>query len=306
MRITISLPKPGESPDGTVAACLRLARASEDAGASAVSVTDHPFPYLPDGAPGHQSHDPFTLLGFLAAKTSTVHLQISLLVAGYRNPHLAARMIATLDQVSEGRTMVTLGAGYQQVEFAALGVPFAERGQRLLETASAMRAAWSGDPVHTSGQGWTAAGNTLVPGCVQSPHPPLWRGGNTPAALAHVAGELDGWAALEVGESRAPSVRTTSLRLEDMPAAVARLHELWNAAGRAGRPDVSLVRTRTDWLSDTGRLREEVAALATAGVTWIEVNPAGETAAEQERSVVRTMQELDAAGLLDAAESRSA
>ena len=196
MRITISLPYPGASPDGTVAACARLAAAAEDAGAHAISVSDHPFPLVVTGTPGHHTHDPFTLLGFIAAKTSSVRLQISLLVAGYRNPFLAARLISTLDQVSDGRVTITVGAGYQQAEFAALGVPFDERGQRVRDAPSAMRAAWAGEPVHGSGVGWTAEGNILSPVCVQQPHPPLWRGGNSPAALAQVARELDGWAAL--------------------------------------------------------------------------------------------------------------
>jgi probable F420-dependent oxidoreductase len=299
MRVSISLPLPGGSPDGTVRACARLATAAEASGAHAVSASDHPFPLLPVGAAGHHTHDPFTLLGFLAAQTSSVRMQISLLVAGYRNPHLSARMVATLDQVSEGRAMVTLGAGYQRGEFAALGVPFEERGQRLREAPGAMRAAWSGEPVQGSGLGWTAEGNVLAPGCVQRPHPPLWRGGNAPAALAHVVRELDGWAALEVGEQRAEAVRTTGLRLADMPQAVADLHQQWTAAGRTGRPDVALVRTRTDWLGDPGRVREEVAGLERAGVTWVELKPAGETGAEQEESLSRTMRTLDAAGLLD-------
>lgn len=301
MRISISTPYPGASPDGNVATCARLAGAAEDAGAHAISVSDHPFPLVAAGAPGHHTHDPFTLLGFIAAKTSSIRLQISLLVAGYRNPNLAARLIATLDQVSDGRAMVTLGAGYQQAEFAALGVPFDERGQRVREAPAAMRAAWAGEPVHGSGLGWTAEGNILSPGCVQKPGPPLWRGGNSPAALAHVARELDGWAALEVASGRAEAVRTTGLQLANVQDAVAGLQERWTAAGRSGRPDVALVRVRTDWLEDAGRVREEVAELGRAGVTWIELKPAGDTVQEQEVSLSRTMRTLDAAGLLDAA-----
>ena len=299
MRITVMLPYPAGSPDGTVAACVRLATAAEASGAHGVSVSDHPFPYLSVGAPGHHTHDPFTLLGYLAAKTSSVRLQISLLVAGYRNPNLAARMIATLDQVSSGRVIVTLGAGYQQAEFTALGSPFDERGQRLREAASAMRTAWTGEPVHRRGSGWTAEGNVLAPVCVQRPHPPLWRGGNAPAALAHVAREFDGWAALEVGGGRAEEVRTTRLETADMPDAVSELQRRWTEAGRAGRPEIAFVRARTDWLGDPGRVREEVANLGRAGVSWIEMKPAGETVREQELSLSRTMQTLDTAGLLD-------
>jgi alkanesulfonate monooxygenase SsuD/methylene tetrahydromethanopterin reductase-like flavin-dependent oxidoreductase (luciferase family) len=298
MRISISLPKPGETPEGTVAACLRLAVVSEDAGAHAVAATDHPFPHFPPGGAGHHSHDPFTLLGYLAGKTSTVQLQISLLVAGYRNPNLAARMISTLDQVSEGRALITLGAGYQEGEYAGLGRPFEQRGKLVREAVTAMRAAWTGEPVHASGIDWTADGNSLNPGCIQEGGPQLWRGGNAPGALKHIAKELDGWAALEVPESRASKVRTTGLQLEGMKEAVSGLHELWKEAGREGLPDVAFVRVRTDWLADEGRLREEIETLADAGVTWVEINPAGTTIDEQEQSVKQTLATLDKSGLL--------
>lgn len=299
MRISISLPKPGETPEGTIAACLRIAQVSEDAGAHAVAATDHPFPHLPPGGAGHHSHDPFTLLGYLAGKTSTIQLQISLLVAGYRNPNLAARMISTLDQVSEGRALITLGAGYQQGEYAALGRPFEQRGKLVRETARAMRAAWTGEPIYASGTDWTSVGNSLNPGCVQEGGPRLWRGGNAPGALAHVAKELDGWAALEVPDARASAVRTKGLQLDGMKEAVSGLHDLWRAEGRTGLPDVSLVRVRTDWLMDTGRLCEDIELLADAGVTWVEVNPAGATVDEQEESIKKTMTTLDNFRLLD-------
>jgi alkanesulfonate monooxygenase SsuD/methylene tetrahydromethanopterin reductase-like flavin-dependent oxidoreductase (luciferase family) len=208
-------------------------------------------------------------------------------------------MISTLDQVSEGRAMVTLGAGYQKGEYAALGMPFERRGKLVREAVGAMRAAWSGDPVHASGMGWISDGNSLEPVCVQEGGPRLWRGGNSPAALKHIAEELDGWAALEVPEKRASAVRTTGLQLAGMKDAVAGLHDLWKAAGRAGRPDVSLVRVRTDWLMDEARLCEDVEVLADAGVTWIEINPAGSTIDEHEQSIKQAMAALDRHGLLD-------
>ncbi|MCB8913981.1 TIGR03619 family F420-dependent LLM class oxidoreductase [Rhodococcus rhodochrous] len=299
MRITISLPRPGGRPDGTIHDCVELARVIETCGAHSLSVTDHPFPLPPEGAPGHQAHDPFTLLSFLAAHTSKIRLQISLLVAGYRNPFLAARMVATLDQVSQGRAMVTLGAGYQAAEFAALGVPFEDRGRLLREAPAAMREAWLGKPVRSRGLRWTAAGNVMSPACVQRPHPPLWRGGNAPAALVHAATSFDGWAPLEVSDRFAAAVRTAGLQLHQVPSAIARLNDLWKAAGRVGTPDVALVRTRTDWLADAGRVRDEIAELADAGVTWVELTPAGATIDDQTKSVSATLGTLADAGLLE-------
>jgi probable F420-dependent oxidoreductase len=300
MRISVSLPRPGGRPDGHVAACAELASAAELAGAHAVSATDHPFPLINELGVGHQAHDPFTLLGFLAARTTKIRLQVSLLVAGYRNPFLAARMVSTLDQVSQGRAMLTLGSGYQQAEFAALGSRFADRGRLLREAVPAMRAAWTGSPVRSSGNAWSADGNSLSPRCVQLPHPPLWRGGNSAAAVAHVATELDGWAPLEVSDRFASKVRTTGLTMETLPEAVAALHDQWRQHERSGRPEVAFVRTRTDWLADVTRVVSDVSALQRAGVTWVELTPAGDTVDAQTDSVQRTLAGLDGAGLLEA------
>jgi len=99
-----------------------LASAAEAAGFAAVYTTDHPFPgddWLAHG--GHHALDPLVALSFAAAATSTVLLHTNLFVLAYRNPFLAAKGIATLDVLSGGRTVVGLGAGYLEAEFAALG-----------------------------------------------------------------------------------------------------------------------------------------------------------------------------------------
>jgi probable F420-dependent oxidoreductase len=299
VRISISLPLPGGSPDGTIAACDRLTRVSEQCGFHAIAASDHPFPYLGEGSPSHQSHDPFALLSFLAAKTTRIRLQFSLLVAPYRNPFLAARMLATLDQVSTGRVMATFGAGYNRQEFAALGARFGDRGQQVVDVVTAMEAAWGGDPVFAQGPGWQAAGNVLAPGCVQHPRPPLWRGGNSAAARRQAAAKFDGWAPLEAGDRHAQRVDTTGLTLRSIEDAAAGFSELWDENGRPGRPDVCFVRTRTDWLSDEDRILSEVGALAEAGVTWIEFRPAGDSPGSCEESLRATGDTLRRAGLLD-------
>ena len=107
--------------------------------------TDHPFPgddWLAHG--GHHALDPLVALSFAAAATSTIRLHTNLFILAYRNPFLAAKGIATLDVLSGGRTVVGIGAGYLEPEFDALGVPFAERNDRMDEALAAMEAAWSG------------------------------------------------------------------------------------------------------------------------------------------------------------------
>jgi alkanesulfonate monooxygenase SsuD/methylene tetrahydromethanopterin reductase-like flavin-dependent oxidoreductase (luciferase family) len=77
VQMSISLPRPGGSPDGSIAACDRLAQVGEESGFHAISASDHPFPYLGEGSPSHQALDPFALLAYLAAKTTRIRLQFS-------------------------------------------------------------------------------------------------------------------------------------------------------------------------------------------------------------------------------------
>ena len=161
-----------------------LAAAAEAAGFGAVYTTDHPFPgddWLAHG--GHHALDPLVALSFAAAATSTIRLHTNLFILAYRNPFLAAKGIATLDVLSGGRTVVGIGAGYLEPEFDALGVPFAERNDRMDEALAAMEAAWSGRSVTFEGAGFRAPGNTMLPRPRQLPRPPLWVGGNSRRAI---------------------------------------------------------------------------------------------------------------------------
>lgn len=298
MRLSVALPKPSREPVSAIAECIETARLAEESGAHAVSATDHPFP-RPDGAVSHQAHDPFTLLAHLAALTEHVRLHFSLLVAGHRNPFLAARMIATLDAVSHGRVIVGVGAGYHVPELEALGAPTDARGRRLAEAVTAMKAAWTGRPLHLDHADWPATGNLMLPRPVQRPHPPLWRGGNSSTAMRSVPRGFDGWTPMEVNQRWAAEAGTTGLTLTTIGPAVRRLQDEWARAGRDGAPTVCLVRSRTDWVQDADRVVTEVGQLKEAGVTWVEIAPAGESSAERLACIESVTEMLAIAGLLD-------
>ena len=122
-----------------------FAVAAERAGLDAVNVTDHPFPddeWLSHG--GHHAFDPFVALSSMAAVTTTIGLRTNLLVAGYRNPYMTARSVASLDVLSGGRVIVGMGAGYLRSEFEVLGADFGQRGKMFDETIEAMTAAFGG------------------------------------------------------------------------------------------------------------------------------------------------------------------
>jgi probable F420-dependent oxidoreductase len=300
MRFSVSLPHPGARAGTDTASQARYAAVVEECGFHAISATDHPFPVVGGESVSHHAYDPFTLLAFLAARTERIRLHFSILVAGYRNPFLAAHMLATLDEISSGRVIVAVGVGYNRAEFQALGARFGGRGRHSDEVISAMRSAWKGEPVQVEHPDWRAEGNTLFPAFAGRSHPPLWRGGNSAGARASAARSFDGWAPLEVAEKWAIKAGTTGLTLSTLPEAVAEYHQEWREAGRSGTPDVCLVRGRTDWLRDPARLVAETKQLEQMGVTWVEITPHGDTPEAVESSLRNTARWLVEANLLAA------
>jgi probable F420-dependent oxidoreductase len=271
MRWSIALPEPRAEHIVSPETLVEAARSVEAAGLDAGWLTDHPFPKVERGLPGHHAWEPFAALGFLAAATDRLLLHTNLIVLPYRNPFLVAKAAATVDHLSGGRLLLTLGAGYLEAEFAALGVNVADREALMEEGMEALRAAWTAEPVELRSPRWTAAGNSMLPPPARRPHPPLWRGGNSKVAIAHAARAFDGWAPFEVPPQRAHQTRTASLSAQEgLRERIALLHELAREAGRTERLDVCLVRPVPRWLErPRNEVLEELAGLAEDGVTWI-------------------------------------
>ncbi|HEX4218708.1 MAG TPA: LLM class F420-dependent oxidoreductase [Acidimicrobiales bacterium] len=268
-----------------------FAVAAERAGFDAVHVTDHPFPedaWLANG--GHHAFDPFVALSSMSAVTSTIGLRTNLLVAGYRNPYLAARSIASLDVLSGGRVIVGMGAGYLQAEFGVLGADFATRGKRFDEAIEAMTAAWSGESVERDGTFYPAHGHSMVPAPVQRPRPPLWVGGNSVAARRRAALLTDGWMPFPQPEVMAAITGSPALTtLDDLKAGIDDVHALRSGAGLTGAFDVAfspLDRLDPEGDPDGERFRHGLAAYEDIGVTWLSLGCRG-------RTLVACQEELD-------------
>lgn len=136
----------------------RAARAAEAAGFDSLWTVEHvifpdayesAYPYSNDGkmpmGASTPLPDPLIWLTYLAAATSTIRLATGILILPQRNPLVLAKEVATLDQLSGGRVELGIGVGWLEEEFAALGVPWAERGARTDEYVAAMRALWASD-----------------------------------------------------------------------------------------------------------------------------------------------------------------
>ena len=165
-----------------------------------VVLVDQPssrYPYSADGRiavpPGEDWLDPLLALTFAAAATSRIDLATGVLLLPEHNPVLAAKQAATVDVLSGGRLTLGIGIGWSAEEFAALGIPFARRGQRAAEYVAAMRTIWLHDIASFGGEFASFDAIRVNPKPVRDRRIPVAIGGNSDAALRRVAAFGDGW-----------------------------------------------------------------------------------------------------------------
>ena len=147
-------------------------------------------------------HDPTIMLGALAAITRKVKLGPSIFVLPIRSPIIVAKEIASLDNLTGGRTILGVGNGWFDKEFEACGVPLAERGDRTDEYVRIIRRLWTEDAVTFNGRFYRFHDIRLEPKPLQKPHPPIWIAGgsmsnqrntNIDRVLRRIAKYGDGW-----------------------------------------------------------------------------------------------------------------
>jgi probable F420-dependent oxidoreductase len=199
------------------------------------------------------------------------------LVASYRNPFVTAHSVASLDRLAGGRMVLGVAVGYLQSEFEALGIDYHRRGALLDESVELMRRAWSGEPVHAEGPGWAARGNVLAPLPSATPHPPIWFGGNSNAAIRRVVSVGQGWMPFPATRAMAERVRTKPM--EDIGAlrtAIGGLHAAADAARRSDPIEVCATPFTHPHEKDQGEVNsdaliEEAAQMQHIGVTWLSI-----------------------------------
>lgn len=246
---------------------------AEAAGFSAIALSEHPAPSLKWRlSGGHNTLDPIAALSFMAGVTTTIKLMTNLFVLPFRNPYLSAKALGSLDILSSGRLIAGVGAGYLRSEFAALGVDIDGRARLLDEALAALRSIWTEPETPFSGVGFAATGPMWLQPPVQRPHPPIWIGGNTAAALRRVVEYGSGWMPLIAPAAMTSAIGTAAL--EDARAFGARLVRLRQALADAGRDPESLdVQVICPWIdlddpSSLRRAQDTLGELAGHGATW--------------------------------------
>jgi probable F420-dependent oxidoreductase len=204
MRFGFSLPHYGFSlGDGgpiSFDAMAAWAKRAESVGFDSVWASDHFFYTFeryglePDPI---ASLEPLTALAGLAVVTDRVRLGTLVLCAPFRHPSIVAKMAATIDQLSDGRLDLGVGAGWLEREFEAFGFGFGGVGERfaaLEETLEVLDALFSGAPAEMDGPTVALRGARLLPGPVQQPRVPIWVGGKGGPRLLDLAARFaDGW-----------------------------------------------------------------------------------------------------------------
>jgi probable F420-dependent oxidoreductase len=175
----------------------RVATLAEEVGYGSLWAGEHvilpdprvpPSPLPPDAA----ILDPLVALTYVAAVTRRVQLGTGIVILPQRNPVVLAKELASLDVVSGGRLVLGIGVGYLEPEFAAVGVPFADRGRRSDEYLAAMRSLWEDEHPAYAGRYVAFGGVDAHPRPVRRPLPVLV-GGHSNAALRRAVLTGQGW-----------------------------------------------------------------------------------------------------------------
>jgi len=238
MKIGLTLPMRG--PLANPEDIKTLVEQAETLGFDHLGVNDHiivpksissRYPYSATGTfPGAVSGeclDMFTLLAYVAAISVKPRLVTAITVVPHRGAVHTAKIVATIDVLSGGRVDLGIGAGWMKEEFDALNIPpFKDRGRVTDEYLQACKALWTEDDPAFDGEFVQFKNISFLPKPVQKPHPPIWVGGESPAALRRAVRHGDVWFPI-ANNPRHPLDSITRFK-----AGIERLHQTAEKHGR--------------------------------------------------------------------------
>jgi len=231
-------------PQSTRATLLDCARRAEAAGVDDLWVADH-IAIPPDQSEGSDGRylDPLATLAYLAGATDRIGLGTGVMVLPYRPPLPTAKWIATIQELSGGRLLLGVGAGWMTSEFRALGVDYARRGAITDATLAFLQRCFAGDEVEANEQRFLFRPRPA--------RPPIFVGGAPPHALRRAVRFGDGW--MPMGA--------------DPPALRPFVEQLQALAAAAGKPRPELVAVTSLTTDDPPRAIDQARAFAELGAT---------------------------------------
>ena len=259
---------PTQGPVANKEALERFCREAERRGIASLWVSDHVvFPRqksegYPGGrfphAPDTPYLEPVAVLAAAAMVTEHARLGSSVFILGHRHPVVMAKMLTTIDALSNGRLICGVGVGWWEEELTTLGVPYKQRGRHADEILKIFKTLWTSDHPTFDGEFFRFDDLGFQPKPVQKPHPPIWVGGNSPGAFRRVVAYGDGWHATYL---QPPELRAS-------------LDKLRAAADAAKRPfdgiELSMRLKNTGALSTSRQeVIDLVAAYKQAGLTHV-------------------------------------
>jgi len=182
MKIGLQIPdfSTPRGPERLGAELATVARTADDAGFEYIAVMDHFFQIPAVGPADREMLEAYTTLGYLAACTSRAALLTVITGTVYRDPGVLAKIVTTLDVLSNGRAWLGIGAAWNEQESRGLGIPFppvAERFERLEETLQICLQMWHGDELPYHGKHYQLERPLNSPQSLSRPHPPIMIGG---------------------------------------------------------------------------------------------------------------------------------
>ncbi len=209
---------------------LDMTRAIEDLGYDSVWLGEHLLYRWPDRPP-RGPWEAWSMLSAIAAVTSRIEFGPLVACTAFHNPAILAKQASTIDEISGGRLILGLGAGWNETEFRAFGVPFDHRVDRFEEAFTIIRTLLQDGAIDFDGRFYQARDCELLPRGPRPTGPPLMIGSNGPRMLRIAAPHVQAW-------------NSWFADIGNTPDGVARLRDVVDAAARdVGRDPADIERT---------------------------------------------------------------
>jgi probable F420-dependent oxidoreductase len=210
MKVGVSLPQAGQQ--ATRENVIQMAKNAESEGIDSLWVFERllwpinpqtPYGGTPDGSLPSEYQimfDPLDTLTYVAANTNKIALGTSVMDMLFHNPVVLARRFATLDVLSEGRSIAGFGIGWSKDEYQVSNIPFQNRGKRADELIQVLKKIWTDDVVEFKGNYYSIPASKIGPKPIQKPHPPIYLGGFSQNTFSRIVNyDTNGWLAVNAG-----------------------------------------------------------------------------------------------------------